>query len=110
MPFGRGFAAVALLILIALACLAVARRLDRERRLLARLRGGSISPDDLTEDERDTADHLASVGVLRLARRQWQIDPSAFAAFRRKRLRLALFAALAALTLAAIVILGVLFR
>jgi hypothetical protein len=110
MPFGRGFAAVAILILIALACLAVARRLDRERRLLARLRTRSVSPDDLTEDERDTANHLASIGVVRLARSQWQIDASALAAFRRKRLRLGLFAALAALALAAIVILGVLLR
>ena len=60
MGSGRGFATAVLLILIALTCIAFAKRMERERRLLQKLRehDGQVSFDELTDDERDTAEAL----------------------------------------------------
>ena len=46
---GRGFASAAALIAIALACLAITRKLERERRLLAKLRKRAAAGITLTE-------------------------------------------------------------
>jgi hypothetical protein len=70
---GRGLVSAAALIAIALACLTVTRKLERERRLLRKLRKrGAVEPgwalplDELTDDERDAAASLADSGVLEI--------------------------------------------
>ncbi len=102
--FSRGFITAALLIVIALASIAVARRLEREYRLLAKLRAGAatagISDHELSEEERDTAHDLAAAGVLRGRDGRHYLDPGAAANFRGKRLRLAVGGALGALLFA----------
>lgn len=72
---GRGLVSAAALIGIALACLTVARKLERERRLLRKLRKrGAVEPgwalplDELTDDERDAAASLADSGVLEIGK------------------------------------------
>jgi hypothetical protein len=98
---GRGFATAVILILIALTCIAIAKRLERERRLLRRLReSGNLSFDDLGDDDRDTAESLRDAGVLRMDRNRGYVQPDGLAQFKRKRIRFALTGALAALALA----------
>ncbi len=72
---GRGLVSAAALIAIALACLTVTRKLERERRLLRKLRKrGAVEPgwalplDELTDDERDAAASLADSGVLEIGK------------------------------------------
>jgi hypothetical protein len=105
MGSGRGFATAVLLILIALTCIAFAKRMERERRLLQKLRerDGVVSFDELSDDERDTAEALREAGVLRKDRNRGYVHPEGLKTFRRKRLRFALSGALAALMLGAIV-------
>jgi hypothetical protein len=102
---GRGFATAVLLIVIALTCIAFAKRLERERRLLRKLRQneGTLAFDQLTDAERDTAEALRAAGVLRKDREHGFVLPEGLQAFKRKRLRFAIAGALAALTLSAIV-------
>jgi len=101
---GRGFATAVCLILIALTCIAIAKRLERERRLLQKLRDGQpLVFDTLTDDERDTAEHLRAAGVLRMDRNRGYVEPEGLERFRGKRLRFALTGALAALALAILV-------
>jgi hypothetical protein len=104
---GRGFATAVVLILIALTCIAFAKRIERERRLLRKFRDtddGSIRYAALTEDERDTAESLCKAGVLSKNRaRGYTYLPEAQQTFRRKRIRFALSGALAALALGVIV-------
>jgi len=71
----RGLFSAAALILIALACLSVIRKVERERRLLGKLRKrGAVEPgwalplDELTEDERDAAASLADSGVVEIGK------------------------------------------
>ncbi len=99
---GRGFATAVVLILIALTCIAFAKRLERERRLLRKLRenDGTLSFDTLTDDERDTAEYLRQAGVLRKDSNRGYVHPEGLKAFRQKRLRFALSGAIAALILA----------
>jgi hypothetical protein len=101
---GRGFATAVFLIVIALTCIAFAKRLERERRLLRKLRegNGTVSSETLTEDERDTAESLAHVGVLRKDRNRY-MHAEGLATFKSKRLRLALSGAAAALLLAILI-------
>ncbi|MGQ0835143.1 MAG: hypothetical protein ACT4O5_09535 [Gammaproteobacteria bacterium] len=108
--FGRGFATALCLILIALVCIAVARRFERERRLLAKLgqrdafdAARALDVLQLSEDERDTVADLTHAGVLREQGGAHYIDPESLARFRRKRRRIALTGALGALALAALV-------
>jgi len=103
---GRGFATAVVLILIALTCIAFAKRIERERSLLRKFRDsdGNIRYEALTEDERDTAESLCKAGVLAKNRaRDYTYLPEALQTFRRKRIRFALSGALAALTLGVIV-------
>lgn len=104
---GRGFATAVVLTLIALACGAVARRLERERRLVAALRArGAIDAahaiplDALGDAERDAVDALRSAGVVEVARERCHLMSPALAPFKRKRVRLALTAVIAAVLLA----------
>jgi hypothetical protein len=99
---GRGFATAVCLILIALTCIAFAKRIERERRLLRKLRDndGQVSFDQLSDDERDTAESLRQAGVLRKERNRGYVRPEGLKAFKRKRVRFAFSAALAALLLA----------
>jgi hypothetical protein len=100
----RGLATAASLILIALTCIAIAKRLERERRLIQKLRErGAVSLDDLTDDERDTAHGLREAGVLRMDRTRGVIEPEGLRQFRRKRVRFALSGALIAAVLCALV-------
>src|SRR5688500_1817532 len=108
--FGRGFLTALLLVFIALACISVARRLERERRLLAKLRGQeafdaarALAAQQLTADERDTAADLLQAGVLRERAGAHYIDAERLATFRRKRVRFAFTGALGALALAVLV-------
>lgn len=110
MPFGRGFATASLLILIALACSAVARRLEKERRLIAKLRSRqacdpsrAIRVNELSDDERHTVSGLTQAGVLRGHGNARYLELTALASFRLKRVLLALSGALAALAVAALV-------
>jgi hypothetical protein len=105
MVAGRGFATAVCLILIALTCIAFAKRIERERRLLRKLRenDGNVSFDELTDEERDTAESLTEAGVLRKDRNRGYVRPEGLKVFRQKRVRLALSGALAALALAVVV-------
>ena len=111
---GRGFASAAALIAIALACLAITRKLERERRLLAKLRkrsaGGGIALAELTDDERDAAESLASAGVLDIQQERASIRTVELAAFRRKRMRLMVMGGFGAFLLACLVALLILRR
>ena len=108
---GRGLASAAALIAIALACLTITRKLERERRLLAKLRKrGGISLDELTEDERDAAESLATAGVLEIQRQRVSIKTVELGAFRKKRLRLVVTGGLGAFLLACLIALLILRR
>ena len=99
---GRGFFTAVVLILIALTCIAFAKRIERERRLLRKLRenDGKVSFDELTDDERDTAESLRAAGVLKAERGRGYVHPEALKVFKQKRVRFALSGALVALVLA----------
>ena len=114
---GRGLASAAALIAIALACLTVTRKLERERRLLAKLRkrgaihsGAGISLDELSEDDRDAAESLATAGVLEIQRQRVSIKTVELGAFRKKRLRLMVTGGFGAFLLACLVALLILRR
>jgi hypothetical protein len=102
--FSRGFVTTALLIIVALLSLAVARRLEREYRLLRKVRARAAQPGlrtgELNEEERETALDLQSQGVLREHSGHYELDAAAYAAFRGERLRLALGGGLGAVLLA----------
>ena len=114
----RGLALAAALIAIALACLTVTRKLERERRLLAKLRrrGGrpsgaaGIPLDELSEDERDAAESLATAGVLEIQGRCVSIKTVELGAFRKKRLRLMVSGGFGAFLIACLVALLILQR
>jgi hypothetical protein len=106
-PFGRGFATASLLILIALACIAIARRFEKERRLIAKLNqrkafdpSCGVRLNELNDDERLTASDLSSAGVLRGHGNVRYIERAALAAFKLKRISLAIASGLAALAIA----------
>ena len=114
---GRGLASAAALIAIALACLTVTRKLERERRLLAKLRkqgaihpGAGTSLDELSEDDRDAAESLATAGVLEIQRQRVSIKTVELGAFRKKRLRLMVTGGFGAFLLACLVALLILRR
>ena len=107
---GRGFATAALLVLVALTCIAIAKRLESERRVIRKLRElratespQTIPLDGISDVERDTLDRLREAGVLRMDSTRGYIDPSALKAFKGRRLRFALTGALCALTLAMLI-------
>jgi hypothetical protein len=114
---GRGLVSATALIAIALACLTVTRKLERERRLVAKLRRkGALEPgwargthgpalplDELTDDERDAAHSLAATGVLEIRQGRLYIRTDELGAFRRKRLRLVVMGGFGALLLAVMV-------
>jgi hypothetical protein len=96
--------AVACLVLIALTCLSIVRKLERERRLLARLRARTeLSLDELSEEDRDCARSLAAAGVVILRQNRCYLSAGQLPAFRGKRLRLVLSGGLGAALLAALV-------
>jgi hypothetical protein len=115
---GRGLLTVACLVLIALCCISAVRKLERERRLLRKLRsggasdsgGGSIPLSELTEDERDCAQSLSASGVLTIRQNRCYLQSGELPAFRRKRTRLALSGGLGALILALVVAVLILHR
>ena len=101
---GRGFATAALLILVALTCIAIAKRLEGERRMIRMLRQKTsdkgIPLEDLDDVERDTLERLRAAGVVRMDRKRGYINPDALRAFKGKRMRFALTGAMFALLLA----------
>ena len=102
---GRGLATAAVLILIALTCIAIAKRLERERRLIQKLREkGGVPLDELDDDERDTANSLRTAGVLRVDQSRGYLEPAGLRSFRNKRVRFALSGALIAAVLCLVVI------
>jgi hypothetical protein len=120
---GRGLASAAALIAIALACLTITRKLERERRLLAKLRkrgainfgAAGIPPagvplDELSEDDRDAAESLATAGILEIQRNRVSIKAVELSAFRKKRLRLMATGGFGAFLLACLVALLILHR
>ena len=110
---GRGFASAAALIAIALACLAITRKLERERRLLAKLRkrgAAGIVLAELTDDERDAAESLAAAGVLDIQHQRATIRTVELGVFRRKRMRLMVMGGFGAFLLACLVALLILRR
>ncbi|HXA92414.1 MAG TPA: hypothetical protein VNU73_04130 [Steroidobacteraceae bacterium] len=117
MFFRRGFVTAALLIMIALCCLAVTRRLERERRLIALLRRrDAVVPEravriaELSDDDQDTARDLLGVGLLRRTGESCYLESASLPPFRRRRVRLALAGAAAALGLAVLAALALLRR
>ena len=103
---GRGLLAVACLVLIALSCISVVRTLERERRLLRKVRAYGAHPvplRDLTEDERDCASSLAKAGVLTIRQNGCYVRSAELSVFKRKRVRLVLSGGVSALILALIV-------
>jgi hypothetical protein len=110
---GRGFASAAALIAIALACLAITRKLERERRLLAKLRkrgAAGIALTELTDDERDAAESLAAAGVLDIQHQRATVRTVELGVFRRKRMRLMVMGGFGAFLLACLVALLILRR
>jgi hypothetical protein len=106
----RGLISAAALISIALVCVTITRKLERERRLLGKLRRRgavdatqSIDLDELSEDERDAAHSLDAAGVLEIRRGRCFIRPLELSAFRRKRLRVVVLGGFGALLLACLV-------
>ena len=101
---GRGFATAALLILVALTCIAIAKRLEGERRMIRMLRQRApdkgIPLEDLDDIERDTLDRLRAAGVVRMDRSRGYINPDALRTFKGKRMRFALTGGMFALLLA----------
>ena len=110
----RGLASAAALIAIALACLTITRKLERERRLLAKLRKRGSDPgiplDELSENDRDAAESLATTGVLEIQRNRVSIKAIELSAFRKKRLRLMVTGGFGAFLLACLVALLILHR
>jgi hypothetical protein len=107
---GRGLLSAACLVLIALSCIALVRKLERERRLLRKLRASratdrrsAIALASLSPDERDCSLSLARAGVLTIEAQHCYIRAVELPGFWRKRLRLALSGALGAALLAAAV-------
>jgi hypothetical protein len=114
---GRGLLAVACLVFIALSCISVVRKLERERRLLRKLRakgaidaGSSMPLRDLTDDERDCAISLATAGVLTIRGNGCYVRSTEVPVFQRKRVRLALSGGVVALILSLIVAVLILHR
>jgi hypothetical protein len=114
---GRGLLAVACLVFIALSCISIVRKLERERRLLRKLRareavdlGSSVPLRALTDDERDCVIALATAGVLTIRQDGCYVRSDELPTFRRKRVRLALSGGVAALLLALIVAVLILHR
>ena len=110
---GRGFASAAALIAIALACLAITRKLERERRLLAKLRkrgAAGIALTELTDDERDDAESLVAAGVLDIQQQRATVRTVELGVFRRKRMRLMVMGGFGAFLLACLVALLILRR
>jgi len=97
MPGSRGLATLFVLILLALACIAMLRRVERERRVIRELRnraafdaaravrGKSWSPDD-----HDTADELTDAGIVETVGGARFLNRARYDAWRRRRTRLAL--------------------
>lgn len=111
----RGFVSAAALIGIALTCLAISRRFERERRLLAKLRGrgavdsaNDVPLSELSDDERDAAESLTAAGVLGVRQNCCYIRGVELVTFRRKRLRLLVSGAFGALLLCCLVALVIL--
>jgi len=107
---GRGLLTVACLVLIALACISIVRKLERERRLLGQLRArGAHSPEtglalkDLHVDDRDCLRSLQSAGGVSVSQGRCYLDAASLPPFRRRRVRLALSGALIALLLAVLI-------
>lgn len=107
---GRGFATAALLVLVALTCIAIAKRLEGERRMIRKLRelratdaSRAIPLEGLSDIERDTLERLREAGVLRMDRTRGYVDPVALRSFNGRRMRFALTGALCALTLAILI-------
>jgi hypothetical protein len=110
---GRGLLAVACLVLIALGCIAVVRTLERERRLLRKLRahgGDSVLLRDLSDDERDCAKSLAGAGVLTIQQNECYVRSAELPVFKRKRVRLALSGGVIAAIVAIVVAVLILHR
>ena len=114
---GRGLLVVACLVFIALSCISLVRKLERERRLLRKLRArgaldssSAVPLRDLNEDEKDCAQSLASAGVLTIHHNGCYVRSGELPLFRRKRVRLALSGGVAALILAAAVAVLILHR
>ena len=89
--------------------MAVTRRLERERRLIALLRQrDATAPErairiaELDPDDQGAARDLIGVGLVRRNGELCYLETAGVPAFRRKRLRLALAGAAAALGLAAL--------
>jgi hypothetical protein len=107
----RGLASAAALIAIALTCLTFTRKLERERRLLAKLRrlgaidsgSAGIPLEQLSEDERDAAESLAATGVLEIVRKCVSVRTVELGTFRRKRVRLMVVGGFGAFLLACLV-------
>lgn len=111
----RGFLSAAALIGIALICLAISRRFERERRLLVKLRargavhsGNDLPLSELSDDERDAAESLTAAGLLGIRQNRCYIRAVELTTFRRKRLRLVVSGAFGALVLACLVALMIL--
>jgi hypothetical protein len=106
----KGLISAAALIAIALACLTVTRKLERDRRLLAKLRRrgavdsvNGVGLEELTEDERDAARSLGAAGVVEIRGKRCFIRPVELGTFRRKRVRLMVMGGFGALVLAVLV-------
>jgi hypothetical protein len=115
--FGRGFATALLLILVALACLAGVRRVERDRRLMSKLRGArafdlhsAVPLSGLSPDDRDSTAGLAQAGVVAIEQNRCYIVQSQLTMFRRKRTRVVLATGFVALMIAVLVIVLILRR
>ena len=106
----RGLLTVACLVLLALACLSILRKIERERRLLRKLRArgtevtSGVPLEQLSIDERDCAESLEASGVIRIREGRCHLSSVALPTFQRKRLRLVLSGGMGAALLAALIV------
>lgn len=116
MPGSRGLATLFVLVLLALACIAMLRRMDRERRVIRELRNRAafdathaVRGRDWSPDDQDTADQLTDAGIVQTVGGARYLDRAQYDAWRRRRTRVVLGSA-AGVAILAIVVGIVLFR
>jgi hypothetical protein len=111
MPGSRGLATLFVLVLLALVCIAMLRRVERERRVIRDLRNRAafdatraVRGKSWSQDDHDTADDLTAAGIVQTVGGARYLDRARYTTWRRRRVRLALGGVLTAALLAALVV------
>ncbi len=110
MPGSRGLATLFVLVLLALACIAMLRRMERERRVIRDLRNRAafdaaraVRGRDWSQDDHDTADQLTDAGIVQTVGGARYLDRAQYDAWRRRRTRVVMGSAVGVVLLVIIV-------